>query len=893
MNELYINGELCDTDGGLNVRLNRQLIDPAELSTKDAQYSYSIALPATERNNRILDFANVEETGGKFNRTYGAELIINGIRIFSGLFRLAEVSASGYKGNLYTPTVKTVKEIFGETKLNENPPYYRAFADLAVSATECNEVAARSRVPMIFPYVLYGVLPKVPTPEGEYTPREVWDDTVRIGMADVPPSPNVLILLRHLFESRGYTIEGSAFNDERLTRLYMSYRNAADYVQPWNWGRHARIRLRGEWSNIQNRRLGSGEQLERGDYENDGVYTCDLFNANNTRVEVIQDTGGNVLCSEAPDERGREWANCQVRVPVAGLYKVRFEASLRVDSRENWNKKDGVTGTRFVGGRTYHAANQLWRRQYEVKLLRDFGRGDFGLSSARLDGVYFRDNLRQQPEAEGVKYFPPVDENGQILFIDKAQNQNHLLGFTFGRRNAAEFKNPRDTTERLAAVQVAKPALSWDSSYNDEHITRLAVQSPGYVRQDPPGEAVEDPDETEDVMGISAAEKYRIELSGSPTNYAKRGRYDGVAANADWEAQGEVNAIVWLEAGELLTVVAASEVGQWRPKHQHSEWGWTAQQVKFDLSIQPFRTDLEWLKVDFGGNGTDSMDWNDTTNFDEHRIDLVKFLPADIKTDDWIENLCKAFNLRLSQPTPGNFRLDVKPTGRTISRRFIDLDGGAAVGKRSNLPLGLPSQYKVGFTVDAEEEGYVESGYDGGGTLETGATEEKITEQKSSFSFNWFKTIHKREEGKTVDIELPVIAKAEVWADTMPYNEAMTKRYPNLALRFWYYRGVIPGTFAFNGQPIRLARVANALPGGMTLSYENRPKTILSTYFTVLVGGASHYTEIEAYLSPSQYAALDGAISVRFNGDLYYVAEIAGYDPAGRNKTKLKLIRQI
>lgn len=888
MEELYINGELCDTSGSLNVRLNRQLINPAELNTKDAQYSYSITLPATGKNNRIFDYAHIEETQNKFNRTYRAELIINGFRVFTGLFRLSEVSATTYKGNLYIPAAKTIKDIFGDVKMNENPPYYLAFFDFADSVTEYNETAARVIRPMIFPYVLYGLLPKVPSENGEYTARDVWDGTVRIGLSDVPPSPNVLTLIRHFFESRGYNISGSAFNDERLTRLYMSYRNATDYVQPWNYGRHAKIRLRGEWSNIRNMRAGTDLQLERGSYEGAGVYTCDLFNANNTRVEVIQDTGANVRYEEAPDERGRDWVNCQVYIPVSGFYKVQLTASIRVDSRYNWWVTDKTTGTDFVGGRTDNANNRLQDRQYEVKLLRDFGRGDFGLSGARLDGVYYRDNLRQQYDVEGVKYFPPVDDNGQILFIDKAQNANHLLGFTFGQRNAAENKNPEDTAGKLAAVQVAKPALSWDSSYNDDDTTRLAVNSPGYRRRIPSGDDATDPVETP---------MYRISLTGAPQNYAKRGQYDGVTGNSDWDAQGNVNAVVWLEAGELLTLVSSSEIGQWRPNGEHSEWGWTAHQIKYDLSVQPFRTDADWLKVDFSGNGTGTMDWNDTPNFEEYRIDLVKFLPEDIKTDDFIDNVCKAFNLQLSQSPEGDFTLNVKQSRWTVSHQYIDLDGIASVAKRTNTPLGLPSVYKLGFTVDTEEEGYAVSGDDGGGTLETGATEEKITEQKSTFSYNWYKTIHKTEDsGRTVDLEIPVISNAEVWAATMPYSEAMTKRYTNLALRFWYYDGLLNdrgATFLFNEQPVKLAQVTNAGPGLLTLSYENRPQTILTTYFTVLVGEASHYTEIEGYLSPLQYAALDGTIRARFNGDMYYVAEVSGYDPAGNNKTKIKLIRQI
>ena len=50
---------------------------------------------------------------------------------------------------------------------------------------------------------------------------------------------------------------------------------------------------------------------------------------------------------------------------------------------------------------------------------------------------------------------------------------------------------------------------------------------------------------------------------------------------------------------------------------------------------------------------------------------------------------------------------------------------------------------------------------------------------------------------------------------------------------------------------------------------------------------------IECYLSPDEYDQLNGAKLVKLNNDLYYVAAIEGYDPLGRNKTKLRLIRKM
>jgi hypothetical protein len=76
------------------------------------------------------------------------------------------------------------------------------------------------------------------------------------------------------------------------------------------------------------------------------------------------------------------------------------------------------------------------------------------------------------------------------------------------------------------------------------------------------------------------------------------------------------------------------------------------------------------------------------------------------------------------------------------------------------------------------------------------------------------------------------------------------------------------------------------------LNYKNQPDTLLRSFFSIVATNESHYTEIECFLSPEEYEQLDGSTTVQFNGDLYYVAAIEGYDPLGMNKTKLKLIKK-
>lgn len=1149
--ELYINGELTDIGPGFNVRLNRQLINPAELNTKDAQYSYSVMLPPTDRNQRIFNYANIEETRDKFNRAYTAELIVNGVRIFTGYFRMSEI-ANGFKGNLYIPSYKTIKDIFGQLALNQHAPYLLPFTDFVTSVNLYNNAALTGPQIAIFPYALYGLLPKVPlnSTAGTYSARTLWDNTVRLGMGDLAPSINPLLMLKHIFNSAGYNLTGTAFDDVRIANTYMSYKNGTDYVQPWNYGQHAKIQINGAWASTYNRRTGNpARELERGvnrSYEEGfETFLCDIFDATNTKVNVTQDTGGNVSYKEVKDADNVPWVRCAVRIPVAGYYKVELSASLQVFANDAWRTTDPITGVQHVSGQTDNARNTFLNNIYEVRLMRDRKTADFGLTSGKIDGTFYRNNLPQNIEfdEENIpKYFPQVNDNGQVNFIDAAQDPKLITGFSFGRRplryagSGANtqlvtplYQNPKDPTEKLAQVLAAKPALSWDTTADPENPTKLAIKSPGYWKygrlgdfdnegdnpdididysggtrvigkildvqgnpQTPPagnldarvngyyispstgfpvasptwqvsefidlrnytgmsytsevvggaegaalsafydinkqflgygfiqpapsitdsytaasvvapaeaayvrfsaqisegmdvtatdvtadnvilhrfslnrvytyvfdagigytgklyvhsGTAPEvpvivadfidgvatitpsliisprvtlylktsqydvdgtltisrriigsedDEDDSAAVIDYELTDKYQIALNNAPTVYAKRGQYDDLVANGLWNAQGNSAVVVWLEAGELITLASVSGEGRYRQDGMHSTFGWVNHELKYDLSIQPFRTDPDWLKVGYNGNGTAVMDWNDTPNFETDNIDLVQFLNTDMKTDDFIDQFCKALNLKLSQTDIKTFTLDVKQKKTALSNRYISLDGLTSVPARVNQPLGLPSIYKLGFTVDTEEEGYVVSGDNGGGEYGTGAREELIVEQKSSFSYNWFKNITKSETGGDVVLPLPVISKAEVWNSAVPYAEAMVKRYTDQAYRFWYFDGLLNNlgaTFFFNGVALQIAKVAGSRPGSI-LNYKNQPFTILDNFFTIVVDGGSDYTIVEGYLSPIQYGSLDGSVYAQFNGDLYYVAEISGYDPAGKNKTQIKLIRKI
>ncbi|MDU1904605.1 MAG: hypothetical protein E6772_07470 [Dysgonomonas sp.] len=336
--ELYIDKQLCDIGdpSRFSVYLKRQLYNPRELSTKDAQVSYNITLPATDTNNAIFGFANVEEVKGKFVRLHDAQLVVDGIRIFDGKFRMNEITPDSYKGNLGVPAKKTVKDIFGDRTMNQAKEWKIKFGQFAESVAKYNNTPDSE---CIFPFVLYGLLPKVKNDNDSYSLKKVWDETVRLGIDDFPPSINCLKAIEHIFEGEDFDIVGTAFNDSRLAKLYMSYKNPPDYQMPWNYGLLGKMVLSLNWSNYKDLNAvnsDSNRDLERTYYKNTDIeeglkciYTADLLSSTNAKVEIKEDPGYNIL--KTPVSRyGKTYNTYDIVIPYSGLYKIEMSATLQL-----------------------------------------------------------------------------------------------------------------------------------------------------------------------------------------------------------------------------------------------------------------------------------------------------------------------------------------------------------------------------------------------------------------------------------------------------------------------------------------------------------------------------------------------------------------------------------
>lgn len=592
-------------------------------------------------------------------------------------------------------------------------------------------------------------------------------------------------------------------------------------------------------------------------------------------------------------------------VPMDGFYKVKLD-NVKIELKQPYLRRiaHDLNNTQFyyVSCAQNNRSRSFNNTSVELKLVRTKDEM-FNLSTATMDNSFYRNNQNQaivhkfatnstdpnyykknQHEIQDIEGSTCIDSQcysfpigNSTNFIDIKQNPSLLCGLAWGKpsknnyeeeqvettedysrsnRTILEYRNYQHRDEQWCNPIAIKHGKSWDSSNLD---TILAV--------------------TENKLGYTNG-MHKINLDNGKASAIMQDRYKG---------EGTISQIIWLNAGEKITLINCADIANQRDSIH--------QEIEFTLEIELFSPNKEWLTDKINaetGSSKEPIDFNSPIQFKTDSIDLMKFQPSEIKIDDWVSNFCKAFNLELLHTGKDEFELNIKNQNslNRISSRIIDLDKKANVWQASNENMSLPSSYDLGFTINTSEQGYSKSFKennieDGGGKFSTGSNEPKTIKQTSNFSYCWYETLPKTNK------QVPNLTEKEVWEPGKSEKEANSKKYFNSAQRFWYPTKKTQQVMLYGNTPVDLALVSNTYKGDKTLelNYEDKPNSIMRNYFMLLTN-ERNYTSVECFLSPEEYADL-GNSYIKFNGDLYIVAEADGYDPMGKSKTKLKLIKKM
>jgi hypothetical protein len=281
-NKIYlkVNNNLVDTlsDVDFNFRLNRFVQDVQNFQVRGGDYTTELEIPFTKNNVRVFGISYNNSAINKFNREvpYTFELGINGFVLISGTCLLQSISKQTLTitflgtsidwirlfDDLYLNRLGYVNDLptwFGSNKLGqifEGGKTINIVNELDRTQTDyiCPMIV-RYNTPLTdyLPYSeadIFGlydgggnqILQPLDFPNVFNTVRGFFGSRQGLTFMDLPPAIYYRNILEKCFESVGYNIDCSLFNEDWFNRLYIPFQG--DDFYKYNWKTLAELQLK-------------------------------------------------------------------------------------------------------------------------------------------------------------------------------------------------------------------------------------------------------------------------------------------------------------------------------------------------------------------------------------------------------------------------------------------------------------------------------------------------------------------------------------------------------------------------------------------------------------------------------------------------------------------------
>lgn len=943
--ELIVDGQSADLDSGFSLRINNVLYQPSTIVATAATYSYSFSLQATPNNNRILGFSNILSVPAKFLRTYEATLSVDGIELFSGELVLTSTDASGYRCNLVIKNEYNSSAVFGDAKLTD--------AEWLVDysgATTVNAVNADQSKGYFFPLVCYGAFQKVPVSRDEvsanYTSKFEIDQYNRWYYTSFMPSLSVTETLRKLFEWKGFTVDGNIFSDAVLSRIYASTNFASEQKDRWNIGNPLFGSVSLSWNFSSSTLYMMSQELEYPYYRitNPYLYSKAFSDSsavfNFTDINIWNMLAGNETISVSgsanyiynPEEH-------LIVVPEDGWYKINLSVNASLDNAGSTIYSTQNTSTFTQGRETETDATVVsattessYFCPFEIQLVKNYDE-DVELIKGSKNIIYGNGNPndatfywrtgRQTNRYEWLTAYPhedlqqalsPTRKEGLVVNATKQNTERSTETSrttadetaTRGSRGAGRGNGAYSLDKLIGYVPTG--VMNYDPAVSKNFICGFSSMADGTVSVIKDGRSWTKlcGDRGESFATVSGYNKV-IDRSGQTeseqTSYGSNIYRDSstfIQKNGD-TIQGQVQCAVYLKKNDILEPMLIQR--QLENRYGNVQLMYTTT-VSCSLSITAVsERSEEALKA--------SSEWgyNSPTEFPE-QLNLFNFTNSEKTISGWISDICNAFNLTIRQ-NGKNITIDKNKASIFSNSNqdvFVDIDDRTAVDDGSAHPIGYPSRIGISYSVSDKELGFEESvpsdkinlpdwnkyGDSGSTLISISGTEsdgDDIIELP--FSYTYYKDFTFTDSGYT--ISLPIIEESRYMIDVLfgdTYEEALQHDGYSLAQRFWFRGEPVSGLTlplaSYGSETVTVAGTSNS-NGNISLSYKAGENSLLS-YFNIGMDVQDEEVQISCYLSPTEYILLLGGAGVKFDGRLYRVMEIDGYDPANANRTTLKLI---
>lgn len=941
--EIYINGEQLELKDqeSLGLRINRTIFNPEENATTQAEWSYSFQIPSTPNNDKVFSYASVFSKRNKFHQRYDCEVVADGTSLFKGSLVIQGYDAKEqmYECNLVSIKFNTLDDIFGEDTLDKIP----WFIDYDGAPT-INSVNNDSESKYFFPLVCYGMFAKTPVTKdevgGTYTSKYIMDKYNKWWHETFQPSVNTMEHLKKAFEWKGYTVDGSAFHDHFINKIYESENISKEQIPIYNLGNPKFGKVRATGSNINTRNVTYVThqldfpyfylQSNQGSWGRGTSYVEEQYNWESVKVFNLL---GNNTSIQSPTYMYQPEEGCIV-IPADGFYHIKLTATADLqDSNGDITPLYYITQTdNTIAEETRTVPKGYdWHTPIEIQLVRN-ANDDYELIKGK-NNITWRNgdptrlawgSAGQANMERWETCFP--HENPMNAKLPTAKNGMNQRGGADSVTTPSRFGGARNSTANTS-TNTSNSNWDWtDMGYmpdpNAPDVTIFAYDP--YVSQNficgfssfregtvavmkngsSWSKNIGDKNETfyNQQTGYSLLNRVNTTNTYTPTKYNSNTYPYGAKSLTSSRStlNGTIECAMRLNKDDIIQLVALHRAFRNSATYDST--------ISFDLTIEAI-SEKRYDKLKSEG-----FDANWTTEF-PYQLNLSNFANNETKITDYIDNVCKAFNLSINQDG-NNISIDTNKGIYKEIQSYINLDDRVGHNEYESSMIEYPRSMSVRWKVDKEEMGFEmsvsddhindddwdqwgESGYTiidlSDDTYNTDTQDTSI-----NFSYTWyapftFKQVTKDnvETGSETLLSIPIIETSEFMADGFNYEDAMKHDGYSLTQRFWF-RGTPTTNSVFLDDALQ-EEVYITTPvdnyDRIYLDYKNEHMSILTEYFNVYPRLSSNYITISPYIKVQEYKDIVSGTKVIYNDDVHIVCEVSGFDPSGNNPTELKLMQ--
>lgn len=755
--DIVVAGEAVDlfSQESLNLRMNAELYDPSEISTTQGDYSFEFEIPASPRNCRLFGFANVFDKSAKFMRSYPCQIVADGITVFDGTLRLSGSTEDSFRCNLVQVRKADLEKIFGDSVMSDitwNVPFTGAGSMSAAN----NDMSGD----YYFPLACYGAWQKVPKETytigtGDYTDIRTLDKaTTRLYWESFPPSMRMNALVRRLFEYKGYTVHGKAFEDEMLNSIYLSA-SMTDKQDPYYpVGDPSIGRLEVDCSSMSmtfyadtaenrtkptnlvrnkqtltypaDRCTLSGLNGGQTYYNFESAYVYDLWSQNGF------DDGHGSYCSVGTTGNKYMWRDGCIYIPASGYYKVQLYCQMRIAESsagdadtgyycERYNP-DGTKYMRQGGDNPWLAAGmrmnfdwcpmevQIVRNGESVELCRRTDPELWLDLTGMSDDMYPHEQGREKENANGLR--SSVAKSGRNGAVSNGVNSSPTVDqwYTYGRAGTMAYDpyvNPNfvigvSTGQKGGAV--IKNGKSWNARCTDVNSSRYTCAGYNRVRVTDSNFGVDT------TSWVNTTTDFVTEYNRNTLSTPYGDYYNADTDNKNVYSRN--SAVVWLDKGDVLRLKVVTKV-QVRKICTSGTSCAEDDMMRGEMDMAWYchpRFIIEALtpEKDVYGNPSATAPLDPAKKGFGRDLNIAQWLSNEQKMADFVKNYVEMFNLRVSisgtDVTIDTQKLDV---GRR--RAAVDLTERIYIKEAENSRIEYPKSLQVQFDIADDEAGFYSS----------------------------------------------------------------------------------------------------------------------------------------------------------------------------------------